>query len=125
MGMFNGPVKTEWLPNGRDMVVTTQLTYIDNSGKAWNAWAGSTVNGASIPKPLWTFIGSPFCGKYRRASVIHDVYCGTHSEPWQSAHRVFYEMMDTDGVGMMQRWLMFRAVWFFGPRWEQQTALEK
>ena len=33
------------------------------------------VNSASIPAPLWSTVGSPYTGPYRRASIVHDVAC--------------------------------------------------
>lgn len=116
-GVFSGPVDTRWLDDGRSMEVLNILTFTDSTGKVWTAPAGAVVDGASIPRLLWWFIGSPFCGRYRRASVIHDVYCKTMSEPWQSVHNVFNEMMAADFVVFFKRFLMFRAVWFGGPRW--------
>ena len=116
-GNFLGPVHTAWMPNGRDMLVEYNLIYIDSTGKKWVAPGGSIVNGASIPRLLWRAIGSPFVGKYRRASVIHDVYCDIKTRPWKDVHRCFLEMMETDGVSRIKRRVMFMAVWAFGPRW--------
>jgi hypothetical protein len=99
------------------MVVLNELSYFDSAGKVWTARAGSVVNGASIPRPFWNLIGSPFCGRYRRASVIHDVYCNDGHEPWRAVHKVFEEMMETDKVPWLQRTLMAKAVMWFGPRW--------
>ena len=116
MGVFRGDVITKWLPNGRDMVLTTELSYTDNAGKVWTAYAGSTINGASIPRIFWVLVGSPFCGRYRRPSVIHDVNSPS-DEPWQAVHRVFLEMMETEGVSRVKRYLMFKAVWYGAKRW--------
>ena len=123
-GTFSGPVRTEWIAdNPRDMVVLNELRYTDSKGKVWTARAGSVVNGASIPRPFWHLIGSPFCGRYRRASVIHDVYSPSN-EPWWAVHRVFLEMMETDGVPLIQRNIMFLAVWCFAKRWEVADGIE-
>lgn len=121
MGNFSGAVETAWSKDGRNMTVLKDLTFTDKSGKVWTAKKGDVVNGASIPRFAWHLVGSPFVGKYRRASVIHDVYCTTKSEPWQAVHKVFNEMMTVDGVPWLKRLVMFRAVWFFGPRWEIKT----
>lgn len=116
-GIFSGSVKTEWLLNGREMRLLETLTYTDSHGVDWVAPQRSIIDGASIPREFWILIGSPYCGKYRDASVIHDVYCKTKSRPWQQVHKVFNEMMVCSGVPDDQRQIIFRAVWFAGPRW--------
>lgn len=123
-GRFSGPVRTEWLVDDpREMVVLNELTYTDSNNKIWIARAGSVVNGASIPRPLWVLIGSPFCGNYRRASVIHDVYCNDRYEPWQQVHKVFDEMMETDNVNIVLRKIMATGVMMFGPRWPHVPSI--
>ena len=116
-GCFFGHVGADWTDDDREMTLSRALVFVDAAGKAWTAPAGSVINGASIPRLFWWPIGSPFCGRYRRASVIHDVYCTIRSEPWPAVHRVFLEMMAVDKVPWLQRRLMFAAVWCFGPRW--------
>jgi len=115
--MFSGTVKTEWLDDGRDMRLLETLTFTDAIGQVWEAPVGSIINGASIPKILWSVIGSPYTGKYRRPTVLHDVYCTTRTEPHQVVHRLFNEMMQCDGVEESLRIRMFKAVWYFGPKW--------
>ena len=117
-GSFSGPVRCEW-PEGepRIVVITSALRYTDSRGRVWEAKPGAVADGASIPRLCWLFVGSPFVGLYRRASVIHDVYCDTQSRPWKAVHRVFHEMMLADGVPMVKAYAMGRAVWFGGPRW--------
>jgi len=119
MGVFSGDVETRWADDGRSMILLNTLTYSDRLSRIWTAPAGSVVDGASIPRICWILIGSPFVGRYRRASVIHDVYCQNRLATWRATHKVFDEMMQTDTVSWIKRWLMFRAVWFGGPRWEK------
>lgn len=33
---------------------------------------------------FWSFIGGPFEGKYRNASVVHDFLCKVQKRPWRS-----------------------------------------
>src|SRR5947207_3005769 len=76
-GEFIGDVEAKWLvENGQDrrMELLHEFSYIDTSGKRWTAPNGWIIDGASIPRFLWTLVGSPFTGSYRRASVIHDYY---------------------------------------------------
>ncbi len=57
------------------MKLLYNFTYEDPNGLLWNAPGGSIVDGASIPRIAWKVVGTPFYGKYRDASVIHDVAC--------------------------------------------------
>jgi len=110
-------IKTEWLSDGRSMRLLESVVYCDSEGRLWTAPKGSVVDGASIPRFFWRFIGSPFVGKYRKASVIHDVYCVTKERPHKDTHRMFYEAMLASGVGRFKAWVMYSAVKCCGPRW--------
>ncbi|MCY3788477.1 MAG: DUF1353 domain-containing protein [Gemmatimonadetes bacterium] len=83
----------------------------------WTVPTGVKVNGASIPKVLWTPFGSPFVGDYRRASVIHDHFCRTKEEPSQSVHRMFYNAVRADGISSFTARWMYTVVRALGPRW--------
>jgi len=116
-GEFVGKVVAEWLPGGRDMKLVKDFAYVDPQGRRWNAPAGSVVNGASIPQFAWSIIGGPFEGRYRDASVIHDVACRTKDHPWQDVHEAFYTAMLASGVETLKAKVMYAAVYHFGPRW--------
>lgn len=90
---FAGRVVTEWLPDGRRMRLIEDFAYFDDAGRRWRAPKGSIVDGASIPRIAWSFIGGPFEGPYREASVIHDVACSAKLAPWLLVHEVFYTAM--------------------------------
>lgn len=113
---FSNRVETEWLSDGRSMRLLSDLTFRDSRCRDWTAPAGSVVDGASIPRFFWRAIGSPFVGRYRRASVLHDVYCQSKQLPSPMVHRMFRDAMRTDGVGRARAWLMWFAVRCFGPR---------
>ena len=114
--MFDNPIKTEWVGR-RDMRLLGFVTFTDKTGQQWTARAGDVVDGASIPKFFWRFIGSPFIGKYRRPSVIHDVLCVRKDFPYKQVHALFYEMMLCEGVPTLKAKAMYYAVRFFGPKW--------
>jgi hypothetical protein len=116
-GEFIGKVVVEWLPDGRNMKLMESFAYVDPHGQRWNAPAGSVVNGASIPQFAWSIIGGPFEGKYRDASVIHDVACRSKDRPWQDVHEAFYTAMLASGVEALRAKVMYAAVYHFGPRW--------
>ncbi|HLC13245.1 MAG TPA: DUF1353 domain-containing protein, partial [Chthoniobacterales bacterium] len=66
-GYYSGQVEARWENDGRHMTLLSELRYIDPDGVVWIAPAGSVVDGASIPRALWSFMGGPFDGKYRNA----------------------------------------------------------
>ena len=107
---FTNTVKTEWLPGGRDMRLLEQVEFIDSKDLRWIALKGSIINGASIPRFFWRVIGSPFTGKYRDATVLHDVYCQNHLRTCEEVHKMFLEAMLFSGVSKTKAHLMYDAV---------------
>jgi hypothetical protein len=116
----DGNIKAEWLPDGRSMKLLESFRYIDANGVTWTAPKDAVVDGASIPKEFWTFIGGPFEGKYRNASVCHDVACNERTHRWQDVHHMFYDGMRCSGVEDAKAKTMLWAVWNFGPKWGLQ-----
>jgi hypothetical protein len=100
------------------MTLLSELRYTDPHGIVWVAPAGSTVNGASIPRSLWSLMGGPFEGKYRDASVLHDVSYEQHKRPWQDCDRMFYNAMRCSGVSAVEAKTMFYALYRFGHHWK-------
>jgi len=116
-GDFSGLPEAEWIGDGRNMRLLQDFVYTDASGKQWSAPKGSVVDGASIPKVLWSFVGGPFEGIYRDASVVHDVACDKQTAPWGDVHVMFYWACRCGGVDELLAKILFSAVWHFGPRW--------
>ena len=116
-GHYEGTVQTEWLRDGRRMRLLAPVSYFDPKGKQWVAPKDWVIDGASIPQPAWSFSGGPFEGKYRDASVIHDVGCDRKTDPWEEVHEVFYYGMLASGVESWRAKIMYAAVYHFGPRW--------
>lgn len=121
-GQFHGRVVVEWLQTeagpDRDMRLVERFAFRDPSGSEWSVPVGAVVNGASIPRVLWTLVGSPFVGNYRRASVVHDHFCAVKTRPWQTVHRMFYNAMLAGGVSVSRAKTMYAAVYGEGPRWD-------
>ena len=119
-GNFKGRVVTEWLVEDgedRNMVLLEDFSFTDASGTVWSVPKGWKIDGATIPSFFWSFVGSPYTGDYRRASVIHDYYCDRKNRPWKSVHRLFYEASLVGGVPEAKAKLMYLAVYKKGPRW--------
>jgi hypothetical protein len=117
-GYFDGEPVTKWNPDGRTMTLLTELRYTDPQGFMWIAPIGSVVDGASIPRYLWSIMGGPFEGRYRNASVLHDVAYGEHKRPWQDCDRMFYYAMRCSGVSAIEAKTMFYALYRFGRHWK-------
>jgi len=116
-GYFSGPIDTRWEADGRSMTLLNELRYTDPKGVVWVAPAGSKVDGASLPRAFWGIIGGPFEGKYRNASVLHDVAYDEKSKPWQDVDRMFYNAMRCAGVGVVEAKTLYYALYRHGRHW--------
>ena len=72
--------------------------------------AGFTYDGANIPRALWGLIGSPFTGRYRLASCVHDALYATHLLPKKLTEDIFYNIMRNDGVAVWRASLIYSGV---------------
>jgi hypothetical protein len=115
-GKFSGNPKTEWLVdhNGKDrnMKLLEDFFYTDPQGKVWNAPAESEINGASIPRALWSTVGSPYTDDYRRASIVHDVACdaATSAQDRKKADVMFYHACLAGGCDSLQAAVLYAGV---------------
>jgi hypothetical protein len=124
-GYYSGFPETRWDPDGRSMTLLNDLRYNDPKGNVWIAPAGSQVDGASIPKSLWSIMGGPFEGKYRNASVLHDVAYDQHNRPWQECDLMFYNAMRCSGVSAVEAGTMYYALYKFGRHWRYTVKKAK
>jgi hypothetical protein len=121
-GAFCGRVEVAWLADDpRQMKLLAPVTFRDWQGYSWRAYSGAIVNGASVPRFFWR-LWPPCVGRYRRATVLHDVACEDRTRPSPDVHRMFYEAMRTDGTNLVTAWLMWLAVRVFGPRFPGRTS---
>ena len=100
------------------MTLLSELRYTDPEGVVWIAPAGSVVDGASIPRVLWSLMGGPFDGKYRNASVLHDVSYDQQMRPWKQCDRMFYNAMRCSGVSAVEAKTMYYSLLRFGWHWK-------
>jgi hypothetical protein len=121
-GVFSDTPKIDFIdtpkaPN-RKVRVIDDFTFTEAAnGTVWAAPSGSLVDGASIPRVLWSLVGSPFTGDYVYASIVHDVACDTRTRPWRDTHYMFYLACLAGGTRRGRAKLMYLAVRNFGPRW--------
>jgi hypothetical protein len=118
-GTFTGTLELHPTGDGVHMSVVKTYSYIDSERHTLTANPGFETDGASIPRALWTVVGSPFTGKYIGAAVIHDVGCDTHKYSWEVTHRMFYTAMRELGVSENYAKLLYWGVRIGGPRWDE------
>lgn len=127
-GSFSGDPVTRWLSepgDDRNMEILEAFAFTDPAGKMWGAPAGSVVNGASIPRPLWSVVGSPYTGDYRRASIVHDVAAteaGQDEVKRRAADRMFYHACRVGGCSVREATILYLGVrigsmWATVPQW--------
>lgn len=121
-GKFSGNPKMELLPDGRDMRLLEDFSYQDRSGKVWTVPAGAVVNGANVPGIAWSVVGGPWDGPHRNASVLHDWYCATRTEPWDNVQLMFFEACMAGGMSEKKATQWFLMVKTFCPKWEVEES---
>jgi len=117
-GTFSGNPLTEWLVDGydgddsdRDMQLWSDFGYTDPHGRIWPAQKGRVINGASIPRPLWSLVGSPYTGAYRRASIVHDIACSAGSGVLRAdADHMFYFACLCGGCNLFEAKMLYAGV---------------
>src|SRR5690349_19913560 len=123
-GDCSGNIDARWLEDGRKMMLLADYTYTDPASTPWLAPKGAKIDGASIPQGLWSFIGGPFEGLYRKASVVHDVGCDEKKAPWRAVHKMFYDAMRCSNVTEKRAKIMYWAVYHCGPRWGRDQGMQ-
>lgn len=117
-GAFIGTPVTEWLVDpqkpDRMMALKCDIAFRDKKqSRVWNAAAGQVVDGTSIPRALWTLIGSPFTGDYRRASIVHDIACYDFPKEGperRAADRMFYSACRVGGCSALEAYYLYVGV---------------
>jgi Protein of unknown function (DUF1353) len=117
-GKFVGTVKTEWIDTGSEMTLLEDFSYIGPDNAEWKCPKGSKIDGASIPQFLWTVIGSPYTGLYRKASVPHDIACQERKKSSDEVHLMFYNACLAAGCSETDAKVLYAGVLIGGPDWE-------
>lgn len=112
-GNFSSNPKTEWLSgpgDDRKMKLLEEFWYADPKGRKWVAPKDSVIDGASIPEALWSTVGSPYTGDYRRASITHDVACRQTGVSRDEADQMFYHACISGGCSVSQARILYAGV---------------
>ncbi len=112
-GQFPDPLIVRDRNGSRDWVLVEPFRYVDSFRNEIIVRAGTPWNGASIPRFFWRVFGSPFVGRHRKPSVIHDFLwtealagrCSFRHANWQ-----FWDGLRSLGVGPVKAWCMWFAV---------------
>jgi hypothetical protein len=107
------------------MRLLERFSFRDPANKDWHAKADAVIDGASIPRPLWTLVGSPFTGDYRRASIVHDVACqeaGSDKAKRRAADRMYFHACRAGGCSAWEATIQYLGVrvgaaWPFTNEW--------
>jgi len=116
-GHFKGDLEVKWLvgpsndPQWNRVQLLKELAFIDADSTLWDAPEGTVSDGATIPRPLWSVVGSPYTGPYLPAAVIHDVGCQKKTRTWEATHWAFYHAMRAAAVPVGQARIMFAGVY--------------
>ena len=116
-GRYTGKLVLEPANRGQQMRTLLEFGFMDADGKHWPVPPGTSVDGASIPKALWSLLADPWEGRYREAIALHDHYCAVRNTDWQSVNRMFHRALLVSGLSAPGAKLVYAGVYFAGPRW--------
>lgn len=87
---------------------------------------GFKFDGASIPKWAWSIVGSPYTGKYRLATLVHDAFYKIKHGPRKLADDIMLHLMKSSGVGSIKANTIYRSVRVGGSSaWKQKRKKEQ
>ena len=111
----------EFTPSGceaaRQCTLASDFGYVDTKGVGWQANAGDSTDGATIPQWAQPLVGAGFDMSFVKAAAIHDHYVVNHVRTWQQTHLMFYDALIDSGVPVTKAQIMYFAVLAGGPRW--------
>jgi len=128
-GEFIGNVDVRWkVDQGEDrtMQLLKEFKYVDQSGREWVVPAGTTINGASIPRVFWSE-HPPFVGDYRLASVVHDHFCNEllnrKRDDWEAIQKMFYEACRCGGLDEVDAKVFYHTVYVYWKLWSEDPGV--
>jgi hypothetical protein len=130
------PPRTLWLTEAkadRHMQLLTEFWFRDPDNRLWTTPVHYKIDGASIPKPLWSLVGSPYTGDYRRASIVHDKACDDAAGDQaarRAADRMFYHACREGGCSVVEATLLYIGVRIGAltplvPAWQEASKTEE
>lgn len=110
--MFKG--KTIIQRISKDGYILKSTLHFENENIKVTVKPGLFTNGASIPHMFWSVIGYPLNPKYIGSAIIHDGLYNSHIVSQKEADNLFRDMLEHNGVSIIKRNAMFRALRMFG-----------
>jgi len=81
------------------------------------------IDGASIPRYLWSIIYHPFDARVILAALVHDWLYWSHQVSKEEADLIFLDLLIANGVNPYTAYLMYKAVAVFGDNsWSLKEA---
>lgn len=117
-GRYAGRIQTVWEPGIGKFRAVRAVTFIEPCGKRWAVPANAVFTGESIPGFLWLAIGSPLTGLFQDATLFHDYFCATRTEPAAAVHAMFYDALLASGVATWTAAKFYYGVKLGGPSWD-------
>lgn len=94
---------------------------IEWRGKTIEVPVGFQSDGASVPRAFWRLVFPNSDNQALRAAFAHDWLYRNHPEGWtkEEADKMFYEVLQEDGISKWRAWLAYKGVdWFGWHAWE-------
>lgn len=121
-GIFEGlplAMENSQVRSGKPFRLTKRVWFKDANGLEWTVPPGSMTDGATVPWLFELIVGDNYDGPYFPAAVIHDYFCCVQTRLAHDTHRNFYYAMLANDTPDWQAWLMYTAVRFGGPDWDE------
>jgi hypothetical protein len=116
-GYFVGRARVDMI-GARRVKLVEDFAFVEAlEGGGWRRWpvpAGVVCDGSSIPWLLQRWMGSPFDGLHRFASIPHDYYCIKKDFSAYDTHRMY--LMGCRASADPQAWFHGNGVILGGPR---------
>lgn len=119
-GYFVGRLRVE-LVGARRVILLEDFAFVDRYSVRWEAKAGAMLDGSSIPWLIQRWMGSPWVGFHRFASVPHDVFCVEKTRPSSQVHRMYYNACLA--AGEPKAWWLYHGIRLGGPRFRRRIVL--
>ncbi len=111
--------------NGKKRMLLSDYIYENNKYKI-TVKKGFITDGASIPKPFWSILSSPFDGSLTYGAVIHDGLYTKMTLPRKECDKLLKEMALEKGYNKIKTIIAYYAVRLFGKsHWDKDTEAEK
>ena len=121
-----GDVLLEFLDDGENAVVKGGYVLVAPDGTEYPVHDGTVTDGASIPRALWSIVGSPFTGRYRDVAPWHDQEYKRKGSNEAAANRILRDASIGLGCPRVLAWALFLGVsvggWW---SWRKDQAARK